>query len=918
MSELSGVRLLLIAAVAGLIAAGGVVLYLSGVEERYREAAEPEPEQMVRVIVPRQNMARGERLDRSKLAARSIPLKFAPANGLLASDIERVVDRTLLTDVQFGRPMTWHAVTSTKARNFSDVVELGKRALSVRVNEVDSVDGLLRPGDRIDLMGNFEISDLGYSQAQGGNQSMPEEAVMAVVQNVEVIESARVDKNGRRYENKTDKNSRDGIDLEFTLITLNLTPRQVARVQLAETVGDVFAVLRNSADSSLVDFDYLGVDILLTEDEPPAQDLVIGADGKPVGRIVGDKIVDSDGNVVGEVVDGQAVGLDGKALGSISRNVSADDPINRVAEVSDVIRDAQGNIVGRVVDGKVVDRAGNVIGEVKNGRAVSTSGEVLGSVAKGVALDKNGNEVNLGASSVKQDVVIGSDGRPVGRIVGDNVVDQNGNVVGKVVNGQAVALDGSSLGQVVRNVSASDPIAQVAEVADVVRDKNGNIVGKIVDGRVVDASGNVVGESQQVVRDASGRVIGRIEDGQIIDASGNVVGRVDASGRAVANDGSSLGRIDYAVIGNDGQELGRVERNVALDASGQEVDLSGSALSAKATRTERVIRDASGNIVGKVVDGQVVDNSGKVIGTVDANGEARSLSGRSLGKAEQVLVNDAGVVVGEQAEVVRDASGKVIGRVVNGEIVDADGKVVGKVDASGRAVSADGQVLGSVEKAMVDRNGNVVASTQKVVRNANGEVVGRMVGDQLVDASGKVLGKREQVVRDASGKIIGRVQDGKILDASGKVIGKVDASGKAVANDGSALGTLDQAVVGKDLGELGQEDEVMVTENGEPLEEGVSVVRDASGQVIGKLVNGKVVNALGEVVGTYENGVVVSNTGEVLAEGVTIDTADAASTQETLESKAVEPAVNINRVVDFIPGGTAKDGITPVVKVRLQ
>ena len=33
MSELSGVRLLLIAAVAGLIAAGGVVLYLSGVEE---------------------------------------------------------------------------------------------------------------------------------------------------------------------------------------------------------------------------------------------------------------------------------------------------------------------------------------------------------------------------------------------------------------------------------------------------------------------------------------------------------------------------------------------------------------------------------------------------------------------------------------------------------------------------------------------------------------------------------------------------------------------------------------------------------------------------------------------------------------------------------------------------------------------
>jgi len=828
MSEISVSKLAIIAVIAGLLAAGGTMLFLSNVEAKYRKEAEPEAEQMIRVIVPRKNLSRGDRIERSMLASRSIPLKFAPANVLQAKDIEKVVDRTLLSNVSYGRPMTFEAITKLKAVSFSDVVEIGRRARSMRVTEVDSIDGLLRPGDRIDLMGTFQLSDLGYDAGQGNSgSSSSDESVLAVLENVEVLESARVDKNGRRYENKVDKNSKDGVDLNFTLLTLNLTPRQIARLELAEVTGSLFAVLRNPKDTGTVDFDYLSADMLLSKDEPAPESLVLGADGKPVGRIVGDQVVDADGNVIGKVIDGKPIGTDGKTLGSIATGISADDPIRRVDKVTDVVRDASGKVIGRIVNGKVLDRSGNVIGEIKDGKAVSSTGARLGNIAKNVALDVDGNEVNLQGSDAKQNIVVNSNGQAVGTIVGDQVLDDKGNVVGRIVDGKAVDLDGRALGGIRRNVSVSDPISKIAEVATVVRDNNGRVVGKVV--------GN-----------------------SIVDANGNVVGRVDASGKAVANDGRSLGSI---------------QSNVALDANGREIDMTRSVASKKASRSERVVRDANGAILGKVVDGKLVSPSGEVIGAVDASGKARDLSGRDLGSASKVMVNEKGVIVGVTGQVVRDAKGNVIGVVKNGQVVDSDGKVIGKVGADGKPVAIDGSSLGSVETAMIDGNGKVISSTQRVVR-------------------------------DAQGKIVGRVLDGKVIDPSGKVIGTVGADGKAVANDGSSLGNTD---------------DVVIDAQGKIVAPSVSVVRNANGDVIGTLSNGKVIDASGNVVGTYQDGKVVSASGEVLAAGTFIGTASSSEVKQAFDQ--ITNAAQVTgppRIIDFIAGGTGKDGITPVVKVRLQ
>lgn len=693
MKELSGARLLLIALVCGLLAAGLTMLYLNQVENKYRLANQPKQVKKVAVVVPKVNLNKGAVISAKTVASRKVPAEFLPSGAILSKDFKKVENRTVLMAVQKGRPLTWSAVTGKSIKTFSGNVEIGRRAKSIKVSKIDSFDGLLRPGDKIDLMGQFNQSDLGLATSAASDLS--DDIIMPVLENVEVLAAGREDLNGRRYELTKQKNSADGFNMEFGIISLNLSPKQIARLELAESIGSVFAVLRHPKDTSLVDYDYLGAELLLEKPQDEPVDMVLDENGKPIGRVVGDNIVDADGNIVGKIVDGKAVGFDGKPIGQVVKNVDPDDPINRVAEVADVVRDANGNIIGRVVDGKVVDAEGNVVGSIDaSGRAVAADGTVLGKVENNIALDEYGNEVKLTDSS-------------------------------------------ASLSKTRR---------------------------------------------QQVVRDASGKVIGRVVNGQVVDADGKVIGKLDANGNPVSLTGKKLGTVAESLI----------------DRSGNIV----------ASETQ-VVRDANGNIIGRVVDGKVVDENGKVIGMVGPDGVPVGMDGKPLGTLDTVMLGEDGSIKGEVAEVLKDKDGNIIGRVVNGKVIDADGNVVGVVDKDGSVISASGEVLGTVEK----------------------------------------------VVTDADGRL---------------------------------------------------------------LEPGVEVVRDANGNVIGKLVNGEVVDADGNVVGKLVNGKVVDANGVVVASGVSVDAEDAVALAAEIVKQQQQTITSSIKVIDFIAGGTAKDGVVPVQKIRLE
>ncbi|MDO6748346.1 Flp pilus assembly protein CpaB [Gilvimarinus sp. 1_MG-2023] len=785
MKQMSGSRLFMIAVVCGVVAAFLTVYYLKSVEERYRRANQPERVETIAVVVPKRNLNKGDSITVDAIGKLTVPTKFLPTNYVPASEYKSILNRTIASPMRAGRIITMDAITGTKSETFSENIDLGRRAFSVKVNKIDSFDGLLRPGDHIDLMGEFDLENLGFG---GGDQEI-NQVVMPVLESVIVLSAGREDFTGRRYERSRQQNSADGFNMDFTIITVSLTPRQVARMQLAEKTGSIFAVLRHPKDTSMAEYDFLRADILLAPESEPHFDVVLDENGNPIGKIVGDNIVDANGNIVGKVVDGKAVGFDGKTLGTIVENISEDDPMLRVRERADVVRDANGNVIGKVVDGQIMDRDGNVIGRVdKSGRAIGLDGEEIGTVQKNVALDAQGNVVDLRDSAIPQGrsevarIVRDKNGKIIGRVVDGKIVDKSGKVIGRVdKSGNAIGLSGESLGV----------------VEEAVVDRDGNVVGQVKE-VVRDSSGRVIGEIQEVVRDANGKVIGRVVNGKLVDTDGKVIGKVNADG---------------SVTGNDGKVLGIVEK-------------------------------------------AVLDKNGNVVGTVDASGRAVGLDGEVIGRAEKIMMGENGEVLGEVVEVVRDASGNIVGKV------------------------------------------------EEVVRDANGNVIGRVVNGQVVDTEGNVIGtvNADGSVTGTNGEILGKVEKA-VVDASGNIVGHVNADGTAVGADGQVLGTVENAVLGAD---------------GQELDEQTQVVRDADGNVIGRFVDGQVVDADGNVIGRVVDGQVLDAKGNVIADGVTVTTESRG--QVTAEMRA-DNSTKITREVDyieFISGGNSEEGIVPVRRIRLQ
>ncbi|WP_049724076.1 Flp pilus assembly protein CpaB [Gilvimarinus polysaccharolyticus] len=745
MKQMSGSRLFMIAIVCGVVAAFLTVYYLKSVEDRYRRANQPQRVETIAVVVPKRDLNKGDTITRDAIGKLDVPKKFLPSNFIPASAYKKVLNRTIASPLKAGRVMTVEAITGTKAETFSETVELGHRAFSVKVNKVDSFDGLLRPGDTIDLMGEFNLENLGFVE---GSKQEVNQVVMPVLEKVIVLSAGREDYTGRRYERSRQQNSADGFNMEFTIITLSLTPRQVARVQLAEVTGEMFAVLRHPEDTSMAEFDFIRADVLLEPEPEPLISVVLDENGNPIGRVVGDNVVDANGNIIGKVVDGKPVAFDGTALGSIVENVSKDDPMLRVRERSDVVRDASGNIVGKV--------------------------------------------------------------------------------------------------------------------EQVVRDKSGKVIGRVVNGELVDANGQVIGRvnADGSVTDSSGRVLGRTEK-VVVDKSGKIVGRINKDGAAVSE---------------TGELLGVIQKNVALDAQGNVVDLSDSSVPQTRSQVAQVVRDKNGNVVGRIVDGQVIDANGKVVGRVDENGNAVNLRGETLGAVEQVML---------------DRDGNVVGRMTT--IPGTNKKVM---------VGSDGKVIGSVEDVVRDASGNIIGKVEEVVRDADGNVVGRVVNGKVIDANGNVVGNvnKDGTVTGVNGELLGRVEKA-VIDSRGNIVGRINQDGTAVATDGSVLGTVGQAVL---------------NESGQEVGEQVQVVRDANGNIIGRLVDGKVVDEKGNVIGELKDGKVIAADGRVITKGVVVSTENRSDVADEIRESG---AAKITREVDyieFIPGGNDEEGIVPVRRVRLQ
>ena len=230
-------RIVLLAAAALGFAAFAVV-----VADRHMARALAEQQAAVRkpetptvaVVVAKFDLVAGESLGPDNMAVRSIPADLVPGSAVRPEQFDTHVGARLVRPMRSGETLIAEIAQPAEPAGLASRVRQGIRALTLAVDEVSSVSGLLRPGDRVDLLFSARIQD-GSAPGQG-------ELTRVLVQDVPVLATGK----------QVSVRGEDTPARGYTSITVELGPEDAKRVVAAQRAGRLTAMLRHPDDRAPV------------------------------------------------------------------------------------------------------------------------------------------------------------------------------------------------------------------------------------------------------------------------------------------------------------------------------------------------------------------------------------------------------------------------------------------------------------------------------------------------------------------------------------------------------------------------------------------------------------------------------------------------------------------------------------------
>lgn len=375
--------------------------------------------------------------------------------------------------------------------------------------------------------------------------------------------------------------------------------------------------------------------------------------------------------------------------------------------------------------------------------------------------------------------------------------------------------------------------------------------------------------------------------------------------------GGQAGNIEENPGGDDTESR---NQNGAVDEAGQESKES--VQGAFNVDNEGQIIGDTGEVVGKLAEGQPQDLEGRSIKEIDREGNLKTEGGSIVGKGDiRSDVLKAGDEAGSQVDPsilkskkvnkagnVVDDDGTVLGRVETGDVKQLVGRTV---DEEGNVWNDSGKVIGTVKAipeqervssavapfedfpdATVESNGNVTFEGKVVGRVIDGDpkkLAGKKVDQdgEIVDKVGNVLGKAERWKEEPepepeavdlsalAGKRVNKL--GNLVDNSGAIYGRLvegdpkklagkmcDKNGNIWNEGGDIVG---KAELVPESEREGEKEGIFSGFEGLTVDKDGKVV-DTKGTVVGRLVEGDAKKLHGKAVD--EDGDVLDKNGNTL------------------------------------------------------
>jgi pilus assembly protein CpaB len=226
--------------VAGILALAAVFLiniYLKQQAESTRQEVIAGQKNLVTVVVARQDIPANTMLSEQML--KEITISKDRMQPRAASSIDRVVNKITLAPLSRDEQVLLNKLTiSGQEISLSTKVPRGKRAITIPVDNISSVGGMVRPGDHVDVMGMVPVPMM---SAEG--KQVVQMTTMPLFQDVLVLAVGQ--------EFTTMPGEKKGEKTVSPVITLALAPQEANLIAFVQEQGRIRLVLRSPEDTQV-------------------------------------------------------------------------------------------------------------------------------------------------------------------------------------------------------------------------------------------------------------------------------------------------------------------------------------------------------------------------------------------------------------------------------------------------------------------------------------------------------------------------------------------------------------------------------------------------------------------------------------------------------------------------------------------
>lgn len=228
---------LIIAIASALLATFLVNIVIKEAVKRKEKEFDLMQKNLTTVVVARQDIQAGTVIKENMLSEEKLNKRMLQPRA--ATSIDRVADRIAIAPISKGEQILLNKLTiSGEETSLSMKIPKGKRAITIAVDNISSVGGMIRPGDHVDLVG---IVPLPAMTAEGKQVMQP--SPLTLFQDVLVLAVGQVFTSvaGAKKEEK----------VIYPTVTLALSSQETNLVAFVQEQGKIRLVLRSPGDTQV-------------------------------------------------------------------------------------------------------------------------------------------------------------------------------------------------------------------------------------------------------------------------------------------------------------------------------------------------------------------------------------------------------------------------------------------------------------------------------------------------------------------------------------------------------------------------------------------------------------------------------------------------------------------------------------------